>query len=71
MRDGYNCAKINFIFDEQVTDSTEIGKLTVRVWLGPSDHTLSPLEQDVDLEIYCCDQVYIECYIPLLEGLRS
>lgn len=26
MRDGYNCAKIKFIFDEQVTDCTKIGE---------------------------------------------
>ena len=26
LRDGYNCAKINFLYDEQVTNAVEIGE---------------------------------------------
>lgn len=29
MRDGYNCARIRFVYDESVTDPVEIGKETV------------------------------------------
>ena len=28
IKDGYNCAKIRFVYDEPVTDTMEIGKRT-------------------------------------------
>ena len=30
MRDGYNCAKIKFVFDEQINDPAQIGKCKCR-----------------------------------------